>query len=436
MAKLVTKFRFYKPDGERKVGGYAKYIATRDGVEKCDDSKKYAQATYNQKELIARLLRDFPDSAEMLEYEDYLKEPTRKNATEFISRAIEDNAETAMEQKTYADYIATRPGVEKQGSHGLFTDAGIEIVLSRVSEELNKHNGNVWTMIVSLRREDAERLGYNCASVWRDFLRGQASNLADALRIPLQDLHWYAAFHNESYHPHIHLIAYSDNPLKPGFLTKRGIDQMRSSVAQAIFRDELQHVYEEQTDCRNTLKRDWKTLLESILEQLAGRKNSYPEVEKKLLLLSKKLSQIKGKKVYGYLSRSTKDLVDSIVDLLAEDPDIRRLYDLWYEKKYEILKTYTSNLPPKIPLSQNKEFKSIKNEIIREALRIHSNENGTVHVTQPYQRPPCSLAVTRLLHHLCNIFRERLRDDEKNLPVVDKKQRREIEEKKQGEITY
>ena len=161
MAKLVTKFRYYKPGGRKKIGGYAKYIALREGVEKCDDSKKYAPVSYNQKQLIQKILKDFPDSKEMLEYEDYRSHPTVGNASEFIFRAIEDNASEAMQKKTYADYIATRPGVEKIGTHGLFSDEFESINLSQVSDELNAHEGNVWTMIVSLRREDAERLSYD-----------------------------------------------------------------------------------------------------------------------------------------------------------------------------------------------------------------------------------------------------------------------------------
>ncbi|MBO4309012.1 MAG: hypothetical protein J5885_04190 [Clostridia bacterium] len=435
MAKLVTKFRYYKPGGRKKIGGYLKYIATREGVERCDDSKKFAPVTYNQKELVARLLRDYPDSAEMLEYEDYVKTPTIGNASEFISRAIEDNAQSAMGRKTYADYIATRPGVEKQGAHGLFTEDDTEIVLSRVSEELNEHRGNVWTVIVSLRREDAERLGYNNANKWRTLLRSHTQELADALKIPLPDLRWYAAFHNESHHPHIHLLAYTDDP-KVGYLSKKGVRKMRSVLGQTIFRDELDHVYREQTDRRNVLKKDWKELLESILQQMNRKEYANPAIEEKLLLLSERLFRIKGKKVYGYLKRDVKDLIDSIVDLLAEDENIRRLYNLWYEKKYEILKTYTSELLPKIPLSQNKEFKSIKNEIIREAMRIRVDDNGKVKILPPYQKPTCAPAVSRLFGYLCNLFREKVSDNGSKHPTVDKKQRREIEAKKNAEIIF
>ena len=433
MAKLVTKFRYYKPGGRKKIGGYAKYIALREGVDKCDDSKKYAPASYSQKELIRKLLKDFPDSAEMLEYEDYQRNPTVANASEFISRAIEDNNDDAMQKKTYADYIATRPRVEKVGTHGLFSDEFIEVNLSEVSAELNAHEGNVWTVIVSLRREDAERLGYSRVDAWQKLCRSHTKELANALRIPQDQLKWYAAFHNESHHPHIHLMAYADDP-SVGYLSRKGVAEMRSALGQFIFHDDLGHIYEEQTDRRNALKRDWKTLLEDIVERIDKNQSPCPAVEEKLILLSQRLSRIKGKKVYGYLKRDVKDLIDSIVDLLAEDENIRRLYDLWYEKKYEVLKTYTSDLPPKIPLSQNKEFRPIKNEIIREAMRIRVDDNGKATIKEPYQKPPCSLAVGRLFGYLCNLFREKVLDDGSKHPTVYKKQRREIEEKKNAEM--
>ena len=453
MAKLVTKFRYYKPGGRKKIGGYAKYIALRDGVERCDDSKKYAPVSYNQKQLIAKILRDYPDSAEMLEYDDYKQHPTVGNASEFISRAIEDNAHSAMRQKTYADYIATRPRAEKVGSHGLFSDEDGEIVLSEVAADLNTHEGNVWTMIVSLRREDAERLGYNNARAWQLLLRSHTQELADALRIPLEDLKWYGAFHNESHHPHIHVIAYTDDP-KVGYLSKNGVEQMRSALGNHIFRDDLQHIFREQTEKRNELKKDWHTLLEKILADMAENPNTHPEIEANLAELSLRLSRTKGKKVYGYLKRDIKDLIDEIVDLLAEDENISKLYDLWYEKKYEALRTYTSEMPPKIPLSQNKEFKSIKNDIIREAMRMsqlgeqkqesRTDSNTTSHhgsekKTAPHHQTNSVrvTAVTGLLKNLANTFRDKiLGDDVKKLSTIDKRQRREIEEKKNAEIGY
>ena len=431
-----------------------KYIATRDGVEFCDESKQFAPTTKNQRKLIENILEQFPDSVQMLEYDDYIANPTVKNASEFITRALEDNAPTVMNNTTYADYIATRHRVEKHGSHGLFTDDDTEIILSKVSEEMNQHRGNFWTMIVSLRREDAERLGYNNAAQWKDTLRKHTAELSEALKIPMSELKWYAAFHNESHHPHIHLIAYSETP-GIGYLTKKGVHNMRSALGQDIFKDDLQHVYREQTERRNRLKKDWKDLLEDIMKRIENGTYDNPIFEQKLIELSIRLSNTKAKKVYGYLQKDVKELIDSIVDELAKDERIAELYNLWYEKKYEILKTYTSELPPKIPLSENKEFKSIKNEIIREAIRIHNESGDTFRIEPPKKSRDSDgasthsqhnysqqankvsvVAVTRLFRNLATLFQDKIGGDgEKNLPVIDKRQKREIEDKKNAEIT-
>ena len=445
MARLVTKFKYYKPHHGKNFGGYAKYIALRNGAELLPDSKKDLPSTLGQKQLIEKLLKDFPDCAEMLEYDDYIKSPTAENASEFLYRAIEDNFQAATAVSTYADYIATRPRAEKLGRHGLFSNDGEEIVLSQVSAELNRHEGNMWTMIVSLRREDAERLSFDNAASWREMLRAHTSELADALKIPLSELKWYAAFHNEAHHPHIHLLAYCDDP-SVGYLTKQGINNMRSALGNDIFRDELQFVFREQTDRRDLLKKDWKAMLDEILQKISENKYSNPEAEQKLLLLSDKLSRTKGKKVYGYLKRDVKDLIDSIVDLLAEDENISRLYDLWYEKKYEILRTYTSEMPPKIPLSQNIEFKSIKNDIIREAMKLHEDSGQTetnppkkqsqTQAPQKISPTVSATAVTRLFKNLCGIFRDLIDDRrQSSQPTIDKRQKREIEEKKNAEMS-
>lgn len=374
MAKLVTKFKYLKP-GSNAAGKYIKYIATREGVERIDDSKKYAPATVKQKQFIEKMLLDFPDAAESLEYEDYIAKPNRINASELISRTMENNIDVIADSKTYADYIATRPRTQKFGSHGLFTDDGVAINLSKVSEELNNHNGNVWTMIVSLHREDAERLGFNRGERWRDMLRTQVEQLSTNLKIPMKNLRWYAAFHNESHHPHIHLIAYSvvENE---GYLTKQGIERMRSSLASDIFQQDLISVYEKQTEHRREIKENSKDIMDKIISEINSGTYDNPLLEEKLLLLAEKLSRTSGKKVYGYLKADVKNLIDSIVDLIADDERVSKLYDLWYENKLSIIRTYTDETPDKIPLSQNKEFKSIKNMVITQAMNIFAEKDA------------------------------------------------------------
>lgn len=367
MAKLITKFKFIKPGN--KAGSYLKYIATREGVDKIDDSKKNLPASQKQKDLIAQILRDFPDAKQMHEYDDYLRTMTVGDASEFITRALEDNAQEMMSGKTYADYIATRPRAQRFGSHGLFTDDGVEIKLSKVSEELNLHRGNVWTAILSLRREDAARLGFDDGYRWRDMLRTQTEALSKNLKIPLENLRWFAAYHDESHHPHVHLIAYSTVPSE-GYLTKKGVNNLRSSFAKDIFAQDLLCIYEQQTEHRDALKAESRKLMGEIIAKINTGTFDNPAVEAMLVKLADRLCKTGGKKVYGYLKADVKDLIDSIVDELAKDERLAALYDLWYEKREAVIQTYTKEMPERVPLSQNQEFKSIRNAVIQEAMNI------------------------------------------------------------------
>ena len=374
MAKLVTKFKYLKPNRKVSADGYAKYIATREGVEKIDDTKKFAPATEKQKNLIEKILKDFPDSKDMFEYVDYLEKQNQGSASDFISRVMEDYAYEISGRKAYADYIATRPRAERFGSHGLFTDDGVQVQLSKVTEELDKHKGNIWTAIISIRREDAERLGFNTGTRWRDMLRTQTEALAKNLKIPMENLRWYAAFHNESHHPHVHLIAYSTVE-NEGYLTQKGVENLRSSFAKDIFQQDLLCIYERQTEHRDKLRAEARDIVEDLVSKINSEIYISASIQNKLLELADKLSKTKGKKVYGYLKSDVKALVDSIVDELANDGRIKKLYDLWYEQKENTIRTYTDEIPDRIPLAQNKEFKSIKNAIIKEALKLNLTED-------------------------------------------------------------
>ena len=230
----------------------------------------------------------------------------------------------------------------------------------------------MWTAIISLRREDAERLGFNSGERWRDMLRAQTQELSDAFHIPMTDLKWFAAFHNEGHHPHVHLMVYSANP-KEGYLSPKGVEHLRSSLAKEIFAQDLFSVYEKQTEHRNELRMQSKELIAGIVAKINGGTYDNPELEQKLSQLAEKLSKTSGKKVYGYLKADVKDLVDSIVDEVAADRRISALYDLWYEQREEVIRTYTENLPERVPLSQNKEFKSVRNAVIQEAMGIVLN---------------------------------------------------------------
>ncbi len=374
MARLVTKFKYLKPNRKVSAGGYAKYIATREGVEKIDDTKKFAPATEKQKNLIEKILKDFLDSKDMFEYVDYLEKQNQGSASDFISRVMEDYAYEISGRKAYADYIATRPRAERFGSHGLFTDDGVQVQLSKVTEELDKHKGNIWTAIISIRREDAERLGFNTGTRWRDMLRTQTEALAKNLKIPMENLRWYAAFHNESHHPHVHLIAYSTVE-NEGYLTQKGLENLRSSFAKDIFQQDLLCTYERQTEHRDKLRAEARDIVEDLVANINCEIYVNASIQHKLLELADRLSKTKGKKVYGYPKPDVKALVDSIVDELANDSRIKKLYDLWYKQKENTIRTYTDEMPDRIPLAQNKEFKSIKNAVIKEALKLNLTED-------------------------------------------------------------
>lgn len=344
MPRLVTKFKYLKPGaGGRSVGGYARYIATREGAERIDDSHRHAPATQKQQALIEKILRDFPDTKQSHEYRDFRQERTVGNASEFISMAMEENLDAVANTKTYADYIATRPRAERFGSHGLFTDDGVEVQLSEVSKELNAYRGNVYTAILSLKREDAARLGFDHGSRWWDFLRGQTPILSENLKIPMSHLRWYAAFHNEGHHPHVHLIAYSTVPGE-GHLSTKGVEEMRSVFAREIFSQELMFTYQQQTEYRDRLREQGRESVSEIVAKINAGEYLNPRIEELLVQLSDRLSHTTGKKVYGYLKSDVKAIVDQIVAELAGDENIRELYDLWYEQREDVLRTYENNL--------------------------------------------------------------------------------------------
>ena len=467
MAKLVTKFKYLKPNRKVSAGGYAKYIATREGVEKIDDTKKFAPATTKQKNLIEKILKDFPDSKDMFEYVDYLEKQNVGSASDFISRVMEDYAYEISGRKAYADYIATRPRAERFGSHGLFTDDGVQVQLSKVTEELDRHKGNIWTAIISIRREDAERLGFNTGSRWRDMLRTQTESLAKNLKIPMQNLRWYAAFHNESHHPHVHLIAYSTVE-NEGYLTQKGVENLRSSFAKDIFQQDLLCIYEMQTEHRDKLRAEACDIVEDLVSKINSEIYISTSIQNKLLELADRLSKTKGKKVYGYLKPDVKAIVDSIVEELASDDRIKKLYDLWYEQKENTIRTYTDEMPDRIPLVNNKEFKSIKNAIIKEALKLNLTEDeaeesentdeesvsnlfeyeentsaesvfdsdrGVLypHYSIKTNRNSVTVSSLYLLRYLCNIIQNQLRFEEKQKAQrTDKKLQQKINDKKQG----
>ncbi len=385
MAKMILKWRYIKSGSPKHGEHIVKYIATREGVEKCDESWKTQNATVEQQRLIAELIRDFPDAKNSFEYQDYLESQTKFAASEFISRTIDENIDLIGRKENYVGYIAMRPRVEKQGTHGLFSQDDMPIHLSEVSKTVAEHDGVVWTTILSLRREDAERLGYDNAKAWRDMLRSQADKLAESMGIPLADLRWYAAFHNEGNHPHVHLVSYSVG--KEPYMTERGLMRMKANYANEIFKQDLYHIYREQTAHRDELRKVGKEQIAAIIETINRGVYDNETVELMLKRLADELSRYDGKKVYGYLPKRAKNLVNGIVDELAKDERIAKLYDLWYEQRENVLGTYASEMPERIPLSQNDEFKSIRNAVVTEAMNIVLGINAEDELTEETESP-------------------------------------------------
>ena len=309
----------------------------------------------------------------MFEYEDYAVEPTRANASEFINRALEDNYDQIAKKDNYLKYIATRPHAQRVGSHGLFTGEEDQLVLSQVAEAVAAHPGNVWLPIISLRREDAARLGYDKAEEWKALLSEYAMEMAEAMKIPWEDFRWYAAFHDEAHHPHIHMVCYSADPSK-GFLTTQGIAQIKSGLAKEIFRQELTELYQQQTQSRDTLNEDARSMLEQLIEQMWSGAVVNHRMEKLMEHLAERLRHTGGRKQYGYLKAPLKAVVDEIVDELAKEPCVAAAYALWYELREDVLRTYKDDLPPRLPLSQQKAFKRIKNIVIEEAVRLGARQ--------------------------------------------------------------
>ena len=381
MSQLIVTSRYLKNGNQKnktKRRNYTKYIATRETVE--IRSQKFvdrnANATKNQEQLINNLINDFPESKRYLEYEDYEREPTIENAGELISTIVERNADVVGNRQNFVGYMAMRPGVEKRGSHGLFNEKNEPIILNQAANEIAEHKGNVWSHVVSLRREDAVRLGYDNSDAWRELVKRHISDIAKAQNIPLCNLKWYAAYHDTTHHPHIHLLVYSTNP-KQGFLTKAGIDKIRSAFANDIFHDDLQSIYQEQTVSRDELKAVSKNEFESIVNMIASNDHTDPQLEELIRKLYIQLQNVKGKKVYGYLPKEIKETVNKIFSELAKDENIRQLYDKWCSLERLKYKTYTLKETELPELSANKVFQPLRNMIIRTVLNMKPFDANT-----------------------------------------------------------
>lgn len=482
MPRIIVKCKYYSSAKNiRDIGGMLKYIATREGVDKLGDGWQAEPVSKAQEDLIMKFCETHKGCIRLQEYGSYASSQTKGSASEFISAVLE-NYPHLLSDKTYLDYIATRPRVERiGGKHGLFSNDGVAIDLDEEAEKVRQHEGNVFTVIVSLKRHDAERLGYNYAERWRTLVQNRIDNIAKEYKIPPGALKWFGAFHNESHHPHIHLMLYSTDKFEKGFIDKKGIDNLRHLFGTEIFSEDLDNAYKEQTEYRNLLNADVREEISILADKIKNGLADNGEFVIKFVALAKRMQSVTGKKVYGYLPKSVKAMVNELVDLLEKDEDIECIYELWYQAKCAVYGTYTDNPPPKKPLSQEEAFKPIRNTMIKEADKLgrllltldneqneqtedapeesdddksskgggssHTSHNtGTntqnTNTAQPKSHSNYTAArngyiatsITRFGNSLSRIFRDRFDEQAEKAPMdVDSRLKREIEAKKKGQ---
>lgn len=425
MAKIIFTSRFFKNPGRNNVGKLLQYMGTREGVEKLPNGIDNRPATKQQVTLIKSIVRNYPKTRNTLEYSDYEREPTKANANEFLSRFEENYADKAEGMKGLVRYFAERPGVEKLGRHGLFSQTDDRIDLDEVADEVNHHDGVVWAHVLSLHREDAERLGYNNAKAWKDLVRRNVATIAQAHKIDLDDLQWYAAFHNKDHHPHIHLMVYSKSG--QGYLTNKGIEMMRSRFGNDIFRNEQYKLFEMQTEVRDELKQEAKSVIDELFANVSGEINPSDKLVELFGQLTEAMNEYSGRWYYGYLPKPAKELVDKIIHEIAKDEGIAALYAKWNEINREKLSLYHEKNSPDIPLEDNDEFRSIKNDLLREfkILSQLSPENPLNAAQVKVSTSGVLLKLAKLIAQSCKQKRAKLHSqvDSKLLSTIEEKKR-------------
>ena len=441
-----------------KLANLTKYISTREGVELLKDTGSSLPATKQQQDFISRLLKMFPDTREMPEYEDYQTENSQKNAAEFISQVQENYAYLLDKRENYVDYVANRPGVRKLGEHGLWNADGKVPVLQNAIDEVANHLGNVWTPVIAIQRSDAERLGYDSAESWRSLICSEIDQIAKAYKILPSHLKWYAAFHEKARSVHVHLVIFSTDP-NEGYLTKPAILELRSALTRQIFKDDLKNIYVQQTAYRDQLQENALAVMESLIQKMQDGELVSPKLELLITELAERLQNYSGKKVYGYLPPATKRIVDAIVDELAGDERVADAYSLWQDMRDEVFSFYSKAKPERVPLSQQKEFKPVRNMVIREVVQMMEELQSesvdcdelqqavpkfetfsessaptatpnTLPRSEHHTPPPESVSacMIRMLHHMGNIFRDNVGAAGYRGLQLDRKRRKELQE--------
>ena len=369
MARIVLISPYLKGrQNAAKLAQRTRYVATRPGVELLVDERSTLPATKKQRDFITRLLKSFPSCWELIEYEEYLDHPTQGSASAFIQQVQEDYMEALEQKENFIDYISHRPGVQKDGEHGLWDANGKVKNLAQAVREVAEHTGNVWTPVIALRREDAERLGYDRAENWQALVKASANDIAAAYKIQSDNLRWYAAFHQKPKQVHIHMIVFSTDP-REGYLTKEGIRQVKSAFARRIYYADRMHIYQQKGTARQELQAQTRKAMVECITQLEHGSIDNARLEQLTEELAERLLTVKGRKVYGYLPPRVKAIVDAIVEELAKDERVSVAYETWQTLYEQVCLDYDQRPRKRLPLSQQKEFRSVRNMVIQETLQ-------------------------------------------------------------------
>ena len=459
MAKLVFISPYLKGStNSARLANHVRYISTRDGVQTLNDGAKNLPPTKKQEEYILKLTKKFSEATLLPEYEEYISAPSRYSASEFIEQAEEIYSFDLGERENFVGYIASRPGVKKLNEHGLWNADGQVPVMQTAMDEVSHHEGNIWRPIISLPREDAERLSYDNVKTWQNLIKSSLIDIAEGYKIKPDHLRWYAAMHMKEKHIHVHMVIFSTDP-KEGYLTKQGIKQIKSALVRQVYKDDLLNVYQKQTAHRDRLQENALEVMESLIQKMQDGDLKNSKLELLITELAERLQNYSGKKVYGYLPPATKRIVDAIVDEIASDERVAEAYSLWQDMRDEVFSFYSKAKPERVPLSQQKEFKPVRNMVIHEVVQMMEQlqnknvENDELHQTAPkletasessastatpdtpprqeHRTPPpesVSACMICMLHHMSNIFRDNVSSSGYRGLQLDRKRRKELQE--------
>lgn len=492
MAQIVLISPYLKGGkNAAKLAQRTRYVATRPGVELLADERSTLPATKKQQEFITRLLKSFPSCWELIEYEEYLEHPTQGSASAFIQQVQENYIEMLDQKENFIDYISHCPGVQKDGEHGLLDAHGKVQNLARAVREVAEHTGNVWTPVVALRREDAERLGYDNAENWQALVNASVCDIAAAYKIQPNNLRWYAAFHRKPNQVHIHMIVFSTDP-REGYLTKEGIRQVKSAFARRIYHADRMHIYQQKDIARQELQVQARKAMVECIAQLEHGSMDNARLEQLTEEFAERLLTVKGRKVYGYLPPRVKAIVDAIVEELAKDERVSAAYETWQTLYEQVCLDYDQRPPKRLPLSRQKEFRSVRNMVIQETLQWiaerqryadvrrtpsmqegpiikkdaaeaapedsgsadaaskdaappvdeaapafsqqpdqTNQQKGSVPTGSDYHAPTVSETIVRMLHHMSRIFEDNSKVDQIHRGLqIDRKRRQELQRKR------